>query len=333
LAGIKKKLGIENNNNFQIISLKSANKFVWNLWTLPNYLRHNPVGIYHTQYILPFFIDKKIKLITLIHDVSFRAYPELIKWSDLFFLKILIPWSLKRANKILTASEFTKKEIEKYYHISPEKIAVVLNSGGEDLQAEISPEELRVIKEKYQLPEKFILYLGTMQPRKNLPVLLKAIAELKTAGWKVVLAGKRNAYHQDPQIEKTIKELSLEKEVIFTDFVKEREKAALFKLARVFCSPALYEGFDIPLLEAMRAGTPAVVSDIPPHREVAGETALYFSSRDTVELTDKIVYIDKNKDLRERLIREAKTKAQNFAWKKTAEKTLEIYLHTHNHPL
>jgi len=319
------KLGIKNKDNFQIISLKSANKFTWNLWALPNYLRTNPVDIYHTQYILPFFISRKIKLITLIHDISFNFYPGLIKWRDLFFLKILIPWSLKRADRILAVSEFTKKEIADYYRIDSEKIAVVSNSGGEDFALDFSVENLPAIKEKYRLPEKFILYLGTMQPRKNLPVLLEALSGLKNSGWKLVLAGKRNAYHQDPRIEAIIKEFFLEKEVIFTGYIPEEEKAALFKLARVFCSPSLYEGFGIPLLEAMRIGTPAVVSDIPPHHEVAGGAVLFFSPQDAADLKKKIARIDEDADLRERLVQAAKERARIFSWRKTAEKTLEVY--------
>jgi glycosyltransferase involved in cell wall biosynthesis len=322
---IEGKLGIENRNNFQIISLKAANKFIWNVWTLPNYLRKNPVDIYHTQYILPFRISKKIKLITLIHDISFNFYPSLIKWTDLFFLKILIPLSLKRADKILAVSEFTKKEIADYYSINPEKIVVVPNSGGEDSVVEISQEELNAIREKYHLPGKFILYLGTMQPRKNLPVLLEALLKLKSTDWKLVLAGKRNAYNQDPKIDLFIRKFSLEKEVIFPGFISEEEKTALFKLARVFCFPSLYEGFGIPVLEAMRMGTPAVVSDIPSHHEVADTAVLFFSPQDADDLRVKIVKIDENADLREQLIQDSKAKAQIFSWKKTAEKTLEIY--------
>jgi len=305
--------------------LKTINKFTWNLWTLPSYLRTNPLDIYHTQYILPFCISRKIKLVTLIHDISFNFYPSLIKWADLLFLKMLIPWSLKRADQVLAVSEFTKREIVNYYRINPEKIAVVPNSGGEDLGEEIYPEELQNIQKKYHLPEKFILYLGTFQPRKNLPVLLKVLVKLKNSGWKLVLAGKRKAYHQDPKIETSIKEFSLEKAVIFAGFIPEEEKTTLFKLAKVFCSAALYEGFNIPLLEALRLGTPVVISDIPPHHEVAGEAAMYFRPQDADDLEAKIREIEKNSSLKEQLIQKGKIQAQLFSWKKTAEKTLEIY--------
>jgi glycosyltransferase involved in cell wall biosynthesis len=117
----------------------------------------------------------------------------------------------------------------------------------------------------------------------------------------------------------------LEKEVIFTGFVAEPEKAVLFKLARIFCFPSLYEGFGIPILEAMKMGTPAVVSDIPPHREVAGETVLYFSPQNAEDLKAKIIKLNDNSELREQIILNAKARAQAFSWKKTAEKTLEVY--------
>ncbi len=125
-------LGIAGRRNFKIVSLKCPNKFIWNVWTLPKYLRKNPVDVYHTQYILPFFVSRKIKLITTIHDISFNFYPQFIKRMDLFFLKILIPRSLKRADKIIAVSEFTKKEIINFYKIAPDKVNVAYNSIGKN---------------------------------------------------------------------------------------------------------------------------------------------------------------------------------------------------------
>ena len=138
VVDIKKRLGIENKDNFEIISLKSSSKFIWNFWTLPNYLRKNPVDIYHTQYITPFFVSKKInhhtknphkrlwnnllvmlhlrksgvgvKIITIVHDISFNFYPRFIKFLDLFFLKILIPMSLRRADKVRSEERRVGKE-------------------------------------------------------------------------------------------------------------------------------------------------------------------------------------------------------------------------------
>ena len=112
-------------DNFKIIFIDSPNRFWWNLWALPHFLNKNPVDVFHTQYIAPFWLPKKVKLVLTIHDISFNFFPQFIKKSDLFFLKTLIPRSLKMASKIIAVSEFTKKEIEKYYHIPAEKIAAI----------------------------------------------------------------------------------------------------------------------------------------------------------------------------------------------------------------
>ncbi len=362
LEGIKSDLGIAEKNNFKIISLRTRNKFTWNFWTLPLYLRKNPVDIYLTQYITPFFVPRKIKIATIIHDISFNFYPQLIKFADLFFLKILIPMSLKRADKIIAVSEFTKNEIIKFYKIAPEKIEVAYNAVGdnflmqiagyESAQANIS--ELENVRKKYNLPEKFILYLGTMQPRKNLPVLIEAFAKIKkefpplekggeggfenpNSSYKslsdspfskgrelrLVLAGGKG-HNYDQKIDETIKKNSLENEVIFPGFIDEEDKSAIYKLASIFCFPSLYEGFGIPVLEAMASGVSAIVSDIAPHKEIAKDSVLYFNPKSSDDLAEKLVQLLENEDLKNNLIRNGKERAQDFSWKKSAEKTLEV---------
>ncbi|MCX6763742.1 MAG: glycosyltransferase family 1 protein [Candidatus Moranbacteria bacterium] len=345
-----KNLGIENKKNFQIISLplsfprrresslqtrfriKSGmtffnNKFTWNFWTLPRYLKKNPVDVYHTQYILPFCVPKKIKLITHIHDVSFNAYPEKIKFLDLFFLKTLIPRSLKKADKIIAVSEFTKNEIVKYYQIPEEKIEVVYNAVGDNFTQEISEEKIQQILKSYNLtPKAYILYLGTMQPRKNLPVLIEAFASLKDkTSYKLVLCGNRTAHNFDKKIDTVIEKYNLQDSVIFPGFIDEIDKPVIFKLAKIFCFPSLYEGFSIPILEAMVAGTPVMASDIPPHREVAGEAALFFNPENSQDLAEKLEKIISDSDLRNDLIQKGLEQAQKFSWKKSAEKLLKIY--------
>ncbi|MEK7598702.1 MAG: glycosyltransferase family 1 protein [Patescibacteria group bacterium] len=330
---IKKDLGIENKANFKITSLRTLNKFSWNFWTLPNYLRKNPVDIYHTQYITPFFISRKTKIITTIHDISFNFFPQFIKLVDLLFLKTLIPISLKKADKIIAVSKFTRDEIIKYYKISPEKVEWVHNSVADNfLEKNISPEELGSVRKKYQLPERFILYLGTMQPRKNLSLLVEAFGKVKEKipGLKLVVAGGKNAYNFDKEIGKTIHKFSLSEDVIFPGFVSEEEKTAFFQLAEVFCFPSLYEGFGIPILEAFASGTPVVASEIPVHREVAGDAALFFEVSSSAELAEKIYKICTEEGLRNTLIAKGKIQSEKFSWKVAAEKTLAIYegLHT-----
>ncbi|HUD09128.1 MAG TPA: glycosyltransferase family 1 protein [Candidatus Saccharimonadales bacterium] len=310
-------------DNFKIIFIDSPNRFWWNLWALPHFLNKNPVDVFHTQYIAPFWLPKKVKLVLTIHDISFNFFPQFIKKSDLFFLKTLIPRSLKMASKIIAVSEFTKKEIEKYYHIPAEKIAAIHNGVDfESFNQTISTEKLEEVKRKYNLPENFILYVGTFQPRKNIPVVIEALKDLDI---KLVLAGNRKAHNFDKRIDETIGKNNLGDRVIFPGWIDEEDKPALYKLARCFVFPSLYEGFGIPIIEAMAAGTPVVSSDIPCLTEVGGEGALFADPKKPQEFAKKIREILSDKNLRDSLIKKGVEIAKSYTWQKNAEKTLGVY--------
>jgi glycosyltransferase involved in cell wall biosynthesis len=325
---IKQDLELENKPNFQIISLKARNKFSWNFWTLPVYLRRHPIDVYFTQYITPFFVSRKIKIITIIHDISFRVFPKLIKLSDLFFLRTLIPLAIRRADKVIGVSQFTRNEIIKYYHTNPKKVDYIYNAVADDfLEQKYTANELAIIREKYKLPEKFILYLGTLQPRKNIPVLVEAYAMIKNQlpEARLVLAGGKS-YNYDVSINQAIQKHSLSQaDVVFPGFVAEEDKKALVSLASCFCSPSLYEGFGIPILEAFNCNVPCVISNIPPHLEVAKSAALFFEPRDAFDLAEKLLQIFSNKDLREDLLKKEKEQMATFSWQKTGKKILRIF--------
>lgn len=315
--------------NFSVVSLgeKGVNKFLWNAWVLPKYLRAHPVDILQTQYITPFFVSKKIKIITIVHDVSFEVFPKLIGKADLFFLKILIPMSLRRADKVIGVSEFTVSEIKKYYHIADEKLEWIHNAVADNFTVDIPLTQLETVRKKYNLPQKFILYIGTLQPRKNLPALIEAYIKIPTekrAGIKLVLAGGKGKNY-DTQIDEFIKNYSLQAEVLLPGFIDEKDKPALFKLAYVFCSPSLYEGFGITILEAMTLGIPTLASNIAPHLEIIDDAVLSFDVNNFADFSEKLTEIVFDEYLRDGLVRKELQQAAKFSWRKTAQKTLEIY--------
>ena len=327
LAEIKKSLGIENRNNFKIISLKSQNKFIWNIWTLPRYLRKNPADIYQTQYITPWFVPKHTKIITVIHDISFNFYSQFIKFFDLLFLKILIPLSLRRADKIVAVSKFTADEVIKYYKVEPDKVAWVHNAFSEDFLKEITQSEKEIIRKRYALPEKFILYLGTLQPRKNIPHLIEAFARIKGSlpDIKLVLCGNRQAHNFDREIDKIIKKEKLEKDVYFPGYVSDEDKKIVFGLAHIFVFPSFYEGFGIPILEAMVAKIPILASRIPSHEEIAGESILFFEINDKNDLENKLKKICLDNNLREDFIKKENEQINKFSWHKSATEFYRLY--------
>lgn len=327
LQEISEKLGIIGRKNFKITSLKCANRYAWNFWTLGAHLRTSPVDVYLTQYITPFFVPKKIKIATIIHDISFNFFPKFIKFSDLLFLKILIPLSIKRADKVIGVSEFTRDEIIKFYKVSPEKVEFIHNSIGDDFRKNVETQDLASIRAKYKLPEKFIMYLGTLQPRKNIAELVNAYAAVKDRmdGVKLVICGNRNGHNFDQRIDQAIEKNGLQEDVIFPGFIDEEDKVAIFKLAHVFVFPSLYEGFGIPILEAMSQGAPVLCSEIPSLKEVGKEGALYFDLRSLDDFSKKLYDISMDKNLRERLIRQGMARINFFSWEKSALRLLAIF--------
>ena len=323
IAEIAKRLGIKGSENFMITQLGSGNKFVWNAWSVPRYCRRKKIDIYHTQYIVPFFMAKNTKIVTHVHDVSFCVYKELIAKKDAFFLSMLIPRSLNRADKIIAVSEFTKDEIIKYYNVPEDKISVVYNASSM-LCDSFSESDVRA---KYNLPEKYILILGTMQPRKNIPCVIKAFAKIaqKIPETSLVLVGKK-AHNFDEEIEKIVKDnVNVRGRVIFTGYIDESEKCAMYKNAAVFVFPSLYEGFGVPILEAFQAGVPVIVSDIPPHREVADDVAQYFDPRSIDQCAEILYDALDDANMKKTVATVTIEQKKKFSWHRSAKKLYTIY--------
>lgn len=329
VASLYARLECIGQTNVEIVTLSARNRFTWNFFVLPKYLFQNKVDILHTQYILPIFSPQRTKTVTHIHDVSFCAYPELIGWTDRLFLSLLIPRSLKRAALIIAPSRFTKDEIVKYYAIPEEKITVVPNGIGEEFlenKGENEADSL-AIKNKYGLPEQFILSVGTLQPRKNIPFLIEAFALLKKRipQMKLVIVGNKKAHHTDTNIEKTIIEKNVQDDVIFPGFIDQDDLPKVIRMAKVFAFPSLYEGFGIPLLEAMSQSVPVAASDIPSLREVGGDAVAYFDPASLASCEETLYNLCTHQTVRERLQLAGNERVKLFSWKKSALFLLDSY--------
>ncbi len=320
---IAKQLGIVDKSNFTIVQLGSGNKFVWNGWKVARYCMEEKIDIYHTQYIIPFFMPIHTKIVTHIHDVSFRVHKELISKKDAFFLNKLIPRALNKSDKIIAVSQFTKDEIMKYYNVAPEKISVVYNA----VSIKKSGQDYNVIQKKYNLPEKYILALGTMQPRKNIPFLIEAFAQLveKKDDINLVLVGGQS-HNFDSSIQQTIdKYPEIKEKIIFTGYVDEEDKFVVFENAQVFAFPSLYEGFGVPILEAFETGTVVVASDISPHREIGANGVLYFDVCNVDQCTRVLYDALVNDSIREGVLIVAQMQKEKFSWHMSAIKLQLVY--------
>lgn len=330
------RLGVTEGSRARLISLPTRNKFDWNGWRLPRYLRRHAVDVYHTQYIVPFFVPKRTKVVTHIHDVSFRAYPQYIARVDRWFLSLLIPRSLRRADAIIAPSEFTKREIVKYYAVPEEKIAVIYNAVAPEFFQEEKGDELSnaerigALRKRYHLPESFVLYVGTLQPRKNIPMLLEAFDRFRKRNvdvkdTKLVLVGNRKGHHFDRRIDETISRLGVDGDVVFPGFVDQKDLPLLMRLAMVFVFPSYYEGFGIPMLEAMSQGVPVIASDIPALREAGGDASLFVAPDDAERLSAALSEVCHSQTFRKELQEKGCDRARHFSWENGAKNLLVIY--------
>ncbi len=323
IVQLAERLGITACKNFTIVPLGSGNKFIWNGWTIPRYCRRERIDIYHTQYIVPFFVAKDTKIVTHIHDVSFCVYKKLLSKKDAFFLNILIPRSLRRSDHIIAVSQFTKTEIMKYYRVPGDKISVVHNAS----VMTCDTENMETIRAKYHLPQKYIMLLGTMQPRKNIPCVVRAFARIAQSfpDVDVVLVGKK-AHNFDTSIEDLVAaDASITRRIHFTGYVDEEDKCAVYRMATVFVFPSLYEGFGVPILEALQAGTPVIASDIPPHREVGGDAITYFDPQ-RVDQCEKVLYDMLDGDtLNTSVVQKSQQQNEQFSWCDSAHELHMIY--------
>jgi glycosyltransferase involved in cell wall biosynthesis len=220
--------------------------------------------------------------------------------------------------------------------VSTEKIIIVPNAVGEEFLKNIPriSEDDSTFKEKYHLPERFILYVGTLQPRKNIPFLIEAFAKLRTRldsegtgapDIKLVLVGNRKGHHTDKRIADIIAKYNLESLVIFPGFIDQEDLPFVYRLADIFAFPSLYEGFGIPLLEAMSQGVPIAASDISSLRETALEAAIYFDPTDVANYEEKLYTLIVDKKQREELIQRGKERLIFFSWQESGKLLLKTY--------
>src|SRR6185369_13403655 len=326
LAILQGRLGCIGQTNVEFVPLIGKNRFVWNIFTVPWLLFHREIDIYHTQYILPFFIPERVKIVTHIHDVSFAAYPQLIGMTDRFFLSLLIPRSLRRSDLIVTPSQFTKDEIIKYYGIGRDKICVVQNAIGDEFMIHAENNKV-MVTEKYHLPKRFILSLGTLQPRKNIPFLIRAFALLqkRLPDVSLVIVGSKNAHHTDTALSAALSDSRIREGILFPGYIEQNDLPAVIASATVFVFPSLYEGFGIPLLEAMSQGVAIAASEIASLKEIAGPAALYFDPLSLASCEEKLYTLFTDDFTRQTIVQKGKERLSLFSWHVSAKKLLERY--------
>ncbi|HKL17222.1 MAG TPA: glycosyltransferase family 1 protein [Patescibacteria group bacterium] len=267
------------------------------------------------------------KSLVTVHDLSMLRFPDLFSKKELLKLKTQIPDSLKQAEKIIAVSRFTANEIKKHFNIPLKKIKVIHNGIDKRFFNKVSESSIKAFKKDYGIKGDYILFLGTIDPRKNIARLIDGYEYLrknifKDKNYKLVLAGAKGA--EVAQIERKIKFSDYKKDIILPGYIPAKDLGALFKGASLFVFPSLYEGFGIPPLEAMAKGVPTVASNIAPVKEVVGKEILKFNPKNSTDIAKKMAEVLKNKEKQKQTIEKGIEIAKEFSWEKCAKSTLKV---------
>jgi glycosyltransferase involved in cell wall biosynthesis len=258
-------------------------------------------------------------------DLWHHRHPEQFCQKDLYQLIRWEAYSMRQAKKIIAISEFTKEEIIKFHGLPEERIVIAYPGLGQEIK-KLRNKEIEDVKRKYGIEGAYLLYLGTLQPKKNLIHLIEAFyilyTKYKILNTSLVVAGKKGWLYE--QVFEKVKELRVESKVVFTDYVPEEDKSVLIAGSQCFVLPSLYEGFGIPVLEAMAIGVPVAISNVSSLPEVGGEAAFYFDPERPESIAETIAEVLKlNQEEKEKVIRVGKIQAKKFTWEKCARTILD----------
>ncbi len=315
--------------NFQMRSAPLSDRalaILWHRLRLPLWveLATGPVDIFQSpDFVLP--PVRRARTLVTVHDLSFIRYPQCADANLRAYLNKVVPRSVQRADLVLTDSQSTKDDLVELLGVELSKIEVVYPGVEERFRPIEDQALLEEVRKRYSLPPRFILGLGTLQPRKNFTRLIEAFADLRFAicDLHLVIAGGKGWLYEE--IFATVERLGLEEKVVFPGFVADEHLPALYNLADLFVFPSLYEGFGLPPLEALACGTPVITSDASSLPEVVGQAGLMVKATDVEALAQAMRQVLEDDALQEEMIARGLEQAKKFTWEKAAAKLLNLY--------
>ena len=327
-----KDLGIEN-DNFEYRKVPELFKcwrytISWLAWYYTGYsfqlLRDRPAVFLSPFSILPWYCP--YPKIIVVYDLVPLIFKQFYSTHARLIFKGQMANAVKRADKIITISNSTKDDLVKLLKADPDKIFVVYPGYDNQVYQPVKePNRISEIKQKYKIAGNYILYIGTLEPRKNITRLIEAFGQLMKAGnvdHKLVITGKKGWLYDD--IFKTVNRLGLNSHVIFTGYAPYEDLPLLLNGADVFIYPSLYEGFGLPPLEAMACGTPLITSNLSSLPEVVGNAGILVDPRSVDEISKALYQVISNKNLQETMRQRGLERAKMFSWEKVAKETIRL---------
>jgi glycosyltransferase involved in cell wall biosynthesis len=313
-----------------VIGPQARHPFLYMIWygySLKRLLKKVKPDIFiGTNGMIP--LNTATKTLSVIHDLNFEHHPEQLPTLIRKYYCKYFPKFAKQANRIATVSQFSKKDIIDTYHIEPEKIEVVYNGPNEEFKP-ISELEKKKVQQQYAQGKSFFLFVGTLHPRKNLIRLFKAFNAFKSqtkSDFKLLIVGRKMWW--TTEMENTFQYLDFKADIIFTGRLPEQELYKITASAYALTYVPIFEGFGIPLVEAMSCGVPVITSNITSMPEVVEDAGLLVDPFSIEEITNAMFTISSDNQLRNDLILKSKIQAKKFSWKKTGDRLWDSILKT-----
>lgn len=295
-------------------------------WRVPMAVARARADLLHEpHYVLPPLT--RCRTVVTIHDCIHLRFPEYLPNRAAFvYAHAMIRLATRKADRVLTVSDASKRDILHYTGAAPEKVVVVHNGLDARFAAVPDAEAMDRVRQRFQLDHPFVLYVGNIKPHKNLERLIAAFASMRAdgpEGLKLVVIGDETSKH--PGLRQAVHRHRLDKHVRFFGFQPAATLVTFYRLARAFVFPSLYEGFGLPPLEAMANETPVVTSNVSSLPEVAGDAALLVDPYDVASIADGIRRAVTDEPLRQQLIAKGRARAMAFSWTRAAADTLAVY--------
>jgi glycosyltransferase involved in cell wall biosynthesis len=312
--------------NFRAVTTEAAPYSVREQLAIPAILRRERPDLFHTpHYVLPPLA--RCPSVVTIHDCIHLTFPQYLPNRFAYAYAHTFMWSAAhRSVRILTVSEASKRDILRFFEVPEEKITVIYNAIDERFGVAPPDEEIARVQERYQLFDDFILYAGNIKPHKNLERLIEAFHQLRSEGFDrldlLIIGDEISKY---ATLRRAVHRYKLHKAVRFLGFVPDRTLAVLYRLARVFVFPSLYEGFGLPPLEAMASGTPVVTSNVSSLPEVVGDAAVLIDPYDPAAIADGVRQVLTTPSLRADLIARGLAKVREYSWERSVARVRQIY--------
>jgi glycosyltransferase involved in cell wall biosynthesis len=313
-------------NNFRPVVETAANYSIAEQVRIPLALQREGVTLFHApHYVLPPLV--RCRSVVTIHDCIHLMFPQYLpNRVALGYARTSIRLAARRATRVLTVSESSKRDILRFVDTEPDKIDVIYNAYDERFGVEPREEDVVRVRERYQLHDEFVLYAGNVKPHKNLERLIEAFDRVRKRGLdhlKLVIIGDEISKYTS--LRRAVHKHQLHKYVRFLGYLPEETLAVMYRLAGVFVFPSLYEGFGLPPLEAMASGTPVVTSNVSSLPEVAGDAAVLVDPYDADSIAGGIEHVLTDETVRRALRRKGVARAKQFSWEESVRRVREIY--------